>query len=113
MVERNLVNLAKDISKTMQTLDSQTFKTRDAASYDAVTEQFDFFTEHLTSPLAARMISLAEIKQTDSVLDVGTGTGIVALQAYDVSDRAHPQRPSLRRIPHARGLCGRFPTRVD
>ncbi len=64
-------------------MDSQTFKTRDATSYDAVTEQFDFFTEHLTSPLAARMISLAEIKQTDSVLDVGTGTGIVALQAVN------------------------------
>ena len=71
----------KDSSKTMQTLDSQTFKTRDATSYDAVTEQFDFFTERLTSPLAARLVSLAEIKPSDSVLDVGTGTGVVALLA--------------------------------
>ncbi len=65
----------------MQTLDSQTFKTRDATSYDAVTEQFDFFTERLTSPLAEHLVSLAEIKPSDSVLDVGTGTGVVALLA--------------------------------
>ncbi len=65
----------------MQKLDSQNFKTRDATSYDAVAEQFDFFTERLTSPLAAHLISLAEIKPPDSVLDVGTGTGVVALLA--------------------------------
>ncbi len=65
----------------MQKLDSQNFKTRDATSYDEVAEQFDFFTERLTSPLAAHLISLAEIKSPDSVLDVGTGTGVVALLA--------------------------------
>jgi ubiquinone/menaquinone biosynthesis C-methylase UbiE len=65
----------------MQTNSSQEFKTRDATSYDAVTEQFDYFTERLSSPLAARMVALAEIKPTDSVLDIGTGTGVVALQA--------------------------------
>ena len=65
----------------MQITDSQTFKTRDAASYDSLTEQFDHFTERLSSPLAARMVELAEIKQSDAVLDIGTGTGVVALQA--------------------------------
>lgn len=65
----------------MDTLDAQTFKTRDATSYDAVTEQFDFFTERLSSRLAERMILLAEIKSSNSVLDIGTGTGVVALQA--------------------------------
>jgi ubiquinone/menaquinone biosynthesis C-methylase UbiE len=65
----------------MQTLDSQTFKTLDAASYDALTEQFDYFTERLSSPLAAHLISLAAIKSSDAVLDIGTGTGIVALQS--------------------------------
>ena len=65
----------------MQTLDSQTFKTRDATSYDGVTEQFDFFTERLTTPLAERLVSLAQIKPSDSILDVGTGTGVVALLA--------------------------------
>ncbi|MEP6900825.1 MAG: methyltransferase domain-containing protein [Actinomycetota bacterium] len=65
----------------MKPLNSQEFKTRDATSYDAVTEQFDYFTEQLSSPLAVRMVSLAEIKPMDSVLDIGTGTGVVALQA--------------------------------
>lgn len=65
----------------MQGLDSHRFKTRDAASYDSLTEQFDYFTERLTSPLAERMTMLAQIQPSDRVLDVGTGTGIVALRA--------------------------------
>ncbi len=64
-----------------KTLDSQTFKTRDAASYNSLTEQFDFFTDCLSSSLAAQMVSLAKIGSPHSVLDVGTGTGVVALQA--------------------------------
>lgn len=65
----------------MNKFNSQTFKTRDAASYDSVTEQFDYFTERLTRPLAARMVELAEISPNEKILDVGTGTGVVALQA--------------------------------
>lgn len=65
----------------MQALDSHTFKTRDAASYDSLTEQFDHYTERLTSPLAERMVMLARIQPSDRVLDVGTGTGVVALRA--------------------------------
>ena len=65
----------------MQAIEAIEFKTRDAASYDALTEQFDHFTERLTRPLADRMIKLAELGQNDHVLDVGTGTGVVALQA--------------------------------
>lgn len=65
----------------MNDFDSQTFKTLDASSYDSVTEEFDYFTERLSSPLARQMILHAEILSGDSVLDVGTGTGIVALLA--------------------------------
>ena len=64
-----------------QTMDSQTFKIRDAASYDDVTEQFDNFTERLSSPLAAKMVGLAEIAPNERILDIGTGTGVVALKA--------------------------------
>ncbi len=70
-----------ECNKVRKIFDSQIFKTRDAASYDALAGQFDFFTERLSSPLAARMVSLAEIKSSDAVLDIGTGTGVVAFEA--------------------------------
>ena len=60
---------------------SQAFKIRDASSYDSVTEEFDLFTEELSKPLAARMVSLAGLALSERVLDVGTGTAVVALQA--------------------------------
>jgi SAM-dependent methyltransferase len=61
------------------TQDSTAFKSRDAASYDPLTAEFDRFTRHLTQPLAERMVTLANLRPTDRVLDLGTGTGIVAL----------------------------------
>jgi ubiquinone/menaquinone biosynthesis C-methylase UbiE len=60
---------------------SEAFKYTDASSYDPVVEQFDRFTERTTRPLAARMISLARLATGQRALDVGTGTGVVALQA--------------------------------
>jgi ubiquinone/menaquinone biosynthesis C-methylase UbiE len=65
----------------MQDIDAHSFKTRDATSYDSVTAEFDHFTERLSAPLADRMVELARIKSSDSVLDVGTGTGVVAFRA--------------------------------
>ncbi len=65
----------------MPATDTQKFKTRDASSYDLLTEQFDQFTERLSSPLADRMIRLANIQPGEHVLDVGTGTGVVAFRA--------------------------------
>lgn len=59
----------------------QAFKTRDASSYDSVTDEFERFTDRLTRPLAERMISLAQLAPFEKALDVGTGTGIVALEA--------------------------------
>jgi ubiquinone/menaquinone biosynthesis C-methylase UbiE len=70
----------------MNSFDSQTFKIRDASSYDRVTEQFDYFTGRLSSPLASHMIRLAEIAPTEKILDIGTGTGVVALQAARIID---------------------------
>jgi ubiquinone/menaquinone biosynthesis C-methylase UbiE len=59
----------------------QTFKVRDAASYDPLALEFHRFTEQLTRPLASRLVALAQLTPGDTVLDVGTGTGIVALKA--------------------------------
>jgi ubiquinone/menaquinone biosynthesis C-methylase UbiE len=57
------------------------FKIRDAASYDSLTAEFDRFTQRLSRPLAERMVTLANLKPMDHVIDIGTGTGIVALLA--------------------------------
>ena len=60
---------------------SNAFKSRDANSYDSVASEYDLFTERLSGPLAEWVISLARITTSERVLDIGSGTGIVALQA--------------------------------
>jgi SAM-dependent methyltransferase len=56
-------------------------KQRDAASYDAVAADFDYFTERLSDVMADRLVELSHLEPTDQVLDIGTGTGLVALRA--------------------------------
>lgn len=56
-------------------------KRDDAASYDPLAATFDRFTTYSATPLAAQMLTLAGVAGSQRVLDVGTGTGLVALQA--------------------------------
>jgi ubiquinone/menaquinone biosynthesis C-methylase UbiE len=57
------------------------FETSDAGSYDAVAASYARLAEHYSPPLARRMVALAAVAGSDRVLDVGTGTGVVALEA--------------------------------
>ncbi|MDX1545982.1 MAG: methyltransferase domain-containing protein [Rhodothermales bacterium] len=57
------------------------FKLSDAASYDPVVASFDRLTERYSAPLARRVVDLARLGGPQRVLDVGTGTGVVALEA--------------------------------
>ena len=62
-------------------IDPEEFKTRDAASYDAVADRFDYWTERVTATLAQRVVELALLSPGEHVLDVGTGSGVVAFAA--------------------------------
>jgi len=57
------------------------FKVTDATSYDAHVGNFERFSAVLTAPLATEMLSMARITAGQRVLDIGTGTGVVALEA--------------------------------
>jgi len=57
------------------------FKITDATSYDAHVGDFQRFSAALTTPVARRMIAMADISAGQRVLDIGTGTGVVALEA--------------------------------
>ena len=66
---------------SISTTAADAFKQRDASSYDAVSESFAHFTARFSKPVADRMVDLATLSPSDHVLDVGTGTGVVALAA--------------------------------
>jgi len=57
------------------------FKLRDAASYDPVVAEFERWTTRYTTPLAEKLVDLADLQDGQEVVDIGTGTGSVALWA--------------------------------
>ena len=61
------------------------FKTRDAESYDALAGDFERFAKMYSPPLVTRMLTHARLSRTTRVLDIGAGTGIVALAAAATS----------------------------
>jgi ubiquinone/menaquinone biosynthesis C-methylase UbiE len=63
------------------TIDRQedSFKQRDAGSYDGVTDSFDYWTERCSRPMAERISKLAGLRNSSRVLEVGVGTGVVSL----------------------------------
>ena len=60
---------------------AEDFKLRDASSYDPVVAEFERWTTRYTTPLAEKLVNLADLRDGQELLDIGTGTGIVALLA--------------------------------
>lgn len=67
---------------TEQSCAVQSFKIRDASTYDPLVEQYDRFSTRFCTPLAERLTHLARIVPGQRILDVGTGSGVVAFQAH-------------------------------
>ncbi|NNM20028.1 MAG: methyltransferase domain-containing protein [Gammaproteobacteria bacterium] len=59
--------------------ENQRFKIDDAESYDGVVDYFDKYTQRFTSHMPEAMLAHASVPENGAVLDVGTGTGVIAL----------------------------------
>jgi SAM-dependent methyltransferase len=59
------------------------FKTEEARAYDEAAERFADLSERHAKGFAAHLVELAGVKPGDRVLDVGTGTGLVAAAAAE------------------------------
>ena len=76
--------MADECEPEALSVDSETnFKTNDANSYNAVVDYFDKYTERFTRHMPGPMLDLAGVRNNAKVLDVGTGTGVVALNIVE------------------------------
>ena len=89
-----------------KTRKSAEVKQSDARSYDATAAEFGTLTERYSTPIAARMLDLGGVKSGDRLLDVGTGTGLLARMAAARGANAVG-------IDHSAGMLGQAQARAD
>lgn len=69
-----------DSSQASLSAHDKLFKLGDADSYNEVVDLFEKYTEQVTRHLPAPMMTMAGVTSSQHILDIGTGTGIVALE---------------------------------
>jgi ubiquinone/menaquinone biosynthesis C-methylase UbiE len=85
---------------------STAVKQSDAKSYDATAAEFGALTERYSRRIAARMLELAAVGSGDRLLDLGTGTGLLARMAAARGANAVG-------IDHSAGMLGQAQVRAD
>ncbi len=79
----NLMQNKNDSNRTGVIDTKNTFKTNDADSYNTVADYFDQYTERFTRHMPGAMLEIADVPKNGKVLDVGTGTGVVAFEVVN------------------------------
>lgn len=74
-------------------------KQTDAASYNSVAATFDKLSERYSKPAVERLLAWANIEMNDNILDLGSGTGLVTLQAA-----AAAQKGRATGVDHSEGM---------
>jgi ubiquinone/menaquinone biosynthesis C-methylase UbiE len=85
---------------------SAAVKQSDARSYDATAAEFGALTERFSRGIAGRMLDLANVSAGDRLLDLGTGTGLLARMAAARGANAVG-------IDHSAGMLGQAQARAD
>ena len=85
---------------------SEQLKRADAKSYDATATDFDKLTDHYSTAIASRMLAIGKVGSSDRLLDLGTGTGLVARLAA-------VRGASVMGIDHSEGMLGRARIKAD
>ena len=83
----------------MQSGEANDLKQTDAASYDSVAATFDQLSERYSKPAVERLLALADIRTNDRILDLGSGTGLVALRAAAAAEKGHTMG-----VDHSEGM---------
>jgi ubiquinone/menaquinone biosynthesis C-methylase UbiE len=81
-------------------------KQSDARSYDATAAEFGTLTERYSRRIAGRMLEVADVRSGDRLLDLGTGTGLLARLAAARGANAVG-------IDHSAGMLGQAQASAD
>lgn len=81
-------------------------KRSDAKSYDATASDFDVLTDRYSTAIASRMLEIARVGSSDRLLDLGTGTGLLARLAAG-------RGATVVGIDHSEGMLGRARTKAE